>query len=100
MTLSIIQNNKSGENVLDGNKKNYVSYDTQYGRAIIYNGKIRNQNVRILNIDSGYESATFTDENKVNDLVFEYTKYYDLMFKSNIEIQNTLLIGRCRIFIS
>ena len=47
----------------------------------------------MLNIDSGYESATFTDESKVNELVFDYTKFYDLMFNANIEINNTLLIG-------
>ena len=60
---------------------------------LIYNSKLNNENIRILNIDSGYESATFTDDNKVNELVFDYTKYYDLMFNANIEINNTLLIG-------
>ena len=30
---------------------------------------------------------------KCNDLVYEYTKYYDLMFKSSKYIKNTLMIG-------
>ncbi|MBO5349787.1 MAG: fused MFS/spermidine synthase [Clostridia bacterium] len=93
MNFFIVENNKNGEAVLNGNTNKYVSYDTQYGRVLIYNGKRDNKNVRILNIDSGYESATYTDENEINELVFEYTKYYDLMFKSSNEIQNTLLIG-------
>ena len=83
----------SSNNIMDMNSNTYVSYDTQYGRVLIYNSKINNENVRILNIDSGSESATYTDDDKINELVFEYTKYYDLMFKANIEINNVLLIG-------
>lgn len=86
-------NNTIGDEILDNKNGEYVSYDTEYGRVLIYNSKLNNENIRILNIDSGYESATFTDDNKVNELVFDYTKYYDLMFNANIEINNTLLIG-------
>ena len=49
--------------------------------------------VRVLNIDSGYESATFLDDDKWTELVFDYTKKYDLMFQSNIDVKDTLLIG-------
>lgn len=87
------KNKNIGEKLLLGNTKDYVSYDTEYGRVLIYNSKNNGKNVRILNIDSGYESATYTDENMHNELVFEYTKQYDLMFKANIEIKNVLLIG-------
>lgn len=88
-------NNIIGKEILTGVKGVSVSYDTQYGRVIIYNTKLKqsNEDIRILNIDSGYESATYTDEDKIYELVFEYTKYYDLMFNANIEINNTLLIG-------
>lgn len=60
---------------------------------MIYNAVLNGNNVRILNIDSGFESATFTDEDKVNELVFDYTRYYDLMFNAKIDINNVLLIG-------
>ena len=60
---------------------------------MIYNAVLNGNNVRILNIDSGFESATFTDEDKVNELVFDYTKYYDLMFNAKMDINNVLLIG-------
>ena len=70
-----------------------VSYDTQYGRVLIYNAMRGDDEVRVLNIDSGFESATFINKEKRNELVFEYTKYYDLMFKANIDIKDTLMIG-------
>ena len=63
-----------------------VSYDTQYGRVLIYNAMRGEDEVRVLNIDSGFESATFINKEKRNELVFEYTKYYDLMFKANFDI--------------
>lgn len=86
-------NSNNGNQILKNKQDEFVSYDTQYGRVLIYNSRINNKNVRILNIDSGYESATYTDDDKVNELVFEYTQYYDLMFKANIEIKDVLLIG-------
>ena len=70
-----------------------VSYDTQYGRVLIYNTMREEEEVRVLNIDSGFESATYIDKDKRNELVFDYTKYYDLMFKANIDIKDTLMIG-------
>ena len=96
MVNNMSVNNKNGEDVLEGNSKtkdDYVSYDTQYGRVLVYNTKRNGENIRMLDIDSGYESATFTDEGKQNDLVFEYTKFYDLMFKANISIKDAMLIG-------
>lgn len=96
MIGNIKENNQNGKDVLEGVTKDtsdYVSYDTQYGRVLIYNAKRNNENIRMLNIDSGYESATYTDEGKQNDLVFAYTKFYDLMFKANIDIKDTMIIG-------
>ena len=93
MFVSIKSNNESGVNVLENETGQTVSLDTQYGRVLIYNGSVKKEPVRVLNIDSGYESATYTNEDKVNELVFEYTKLYNLMFESNIEINDTLLIG-------
>lgn len=93
MTTSLKNNNDNGEKVLNGEVGVTLSQDTQYGRVLIYNGYINNNKVRVLNIDSGYESATFVDENKVNELVFDYTKNYDLMFNANNNIKDVLLIG-------
>ena len=92
-TYTTYANNSKEDRILSGEDLISISYDTQYGRVIIKNGYIKNEHVRILNIDSGYESSTFIDEGKENDLVFEYTKYYNLMFKSKNDINNVMLIG-------
>lgn len=87
-------NEKNGERVLNGELKTSVSYDTEYGRVLIYNGvNGEGEKVRCLNIDKGNESATYINEDKCYDLVYEYTKYYDLMFKASKEIKNVLMIG-------
>ena len=89
MVCFIEENNRSGDKVLN-NEGGIVSYDTQYGRVLIYNNIRNEENIRVLNIDSGYESATYTDKEKRNELVFEYLKFYDLMFSGNREIKDTL----------
>ena len=86
-------NAANGEKVLNGELGVYVNYDTQYGKITIYNSVYNESKIRHLNIDKGNESATYLDEDKNYELVFEYTKYYDLMFKSSKEIKETLLIG-------
>lgn len=83
----------SGEEVLSNNFNNVVSIDTEYGRVIISNSTRNGEKIRKLYMDSGYESATFLDEDKQNELVFEYTQKYDLMFESGIDINDVLLIG-------
>ena len=94
MNYNMDMNNLAGtqikNDVLDSGS---VSYDTQYGRVLIYNTMRGEEEVRVLNIDSGFESATYIDKDKRNELVFDYTKYYDLMFKANIDIKDTLMIG-------
>lgn len=87
-------NEEVGKNVLEGKVGEYVSYDSEYSRILIFNRYDKNNDlVRNFIMDSGHESATYVDESKCNDLVYEYTKMYDLMFDSDIEIKNSLLIG-------
>ncbi len=78
--------------ILSWIKNTIISYDTEYWSVRIYNTSRHWENVRILNIDWWFESATFTDEWKEYELVFDYTKYYDKMFNANIDINNVLLI--------
>lgn len=86
-------NNLQGSEVLNESYSAMVSYDTQYGKVYIYNTEDGENSFRTLLVDKGHESATFIDENKCYDLVYEYTKYYDLMFESSKDIKNTLMIG-------
>ena len=85
-------NNSKEDYILSWIKNLIISYDTEYGSVRIYNWLINWDNVRILDIDGWFESATFIDEWKEYDLVFEYTKYYDEMFNANIDINDVLLI--------
>lgn len=82
-----------GTAVISGSYNSIVSYDTQYGRVCIYNTEKGDESYRTLLVGKGHESATFIDESKCYDLVYEYTKYYDLMFKSSKNIETTLMIG-------
>ena len=86
-------NNQNAQKVLNGETGMQVSYDTQYGRVLIYNVERNGILCRILNIDNGNESATIVDEQNCYELVYNYTTYYNLMFDSNIEIKDTLMIG-------
>lgn len=86
-------NTLQGAAVISGSYNSIVSYDTQYGKVCIYNTETENGSIRTLLVGKGHESATFIDKDKCNELVYEYTKYYDLMFKSSKEIKNTLMIG-------
>ena len=86
-------NKQNERKVMNGEIGVVVNYDTQYGNVRIYNTETSNGIIRQLNIDKGNESATYIDENKYNELVYEYTKYYDLMFNSSRNIENVLMIG-------
>lgn len=86
-------NNLQGTAVISGSYTAMVSYDTQYGKVCIYNNENGDESYRTLLVDKGHESATFISEDKCYDLVYEYTKYYDLMFESSKDIKNTLMIG-------
>ncbi len=86
-------NDINAKKVLEGKTGIYTNLDTQYGKITIKNGYRYNYLCRELNIDRGNESATFVDEDKCNELVNEYTKYYDLMFKSDKNINQVLMIG-------
>lgn len=94
MIIFFVNVNKINDALIkSGDIDSDVEYDTQYGKVKIYNLNINSDTVRVMEIDKGNESATYVDENKCNELVFEYTKYYDLMFESDKEIKNTLMIG-------
>ncbi len=86
--------NKINSKLIEKGDTNAVlEYDTQYGKVRIYSVDTNNGKIRAMEIDKGNESATYTDLDKRNELVFDYTKYYDLMFESGKEIKDTLMIG-------
>ncbi len=86
-------NKIQGTAVISGSYNAMVSYDTQYGKVNIYNSQNDGNPCRTLLVGKGHESATFIDESKCYDLVYDYTKYYDLMFESSKDIKSSLMIG-------
>ncbi len=81
------------QKILNGDTQIKAILDTQYGEVTLSNSYSMNNKIRTLNIDGGYESATYLDKDKRTDLVYKYTKYYDMLFNSKIEINNVLMIG-------
>ena len=69
-----------------------ISIDTEYGRVIVENGTYNGQNVRFYKQSGAYSSATFVEEDKKYELVFNYLKKYDEMFKF-LDVNDTAMIG-------
>ena len=93
-TIILKYSNKIKAELVKSGKTNIaVEYDSQYRKIKVVNYKVNNEIVRSLEIDKGNESATYVAEDKQYDLFAEYTKYYDLMFKSSKEIDEVLMIG-------
>ena len=93
LLTNYLYNENQGNLVAKGELGANVTYDTQYGNVRIYNLESYNQVYRVLNVGKGFQSGSFIAEDKQNELVFEYTKYYDLMFEANPDIKDTLMIG-------
>ena len=61
----------------------YFKARTKFGPALIFTVEgDEGEPVRILNVGGMYQSATYLDDDRVYDLVFEYTKLYDKMFEA------------------
>ena len=91
--VTFYKNNSMEGRVLSGEENATISYDTEYGRALIRNRELNGELVRRMEIDGGYESATYIDEKLKNELVFEYAKQYDVMFDIKRDVNNVMMIG-------
>ncbi len=94
LTESIIQNKINIKAMTEGKLYAYTDFDTQYSNVKIANIKDKNgDTIRAFLVGKGLESGAYIDEERKYELSSEYTKYYDLMFKANIEIKDTMMIG-------
>ena len=93
LMLSTHSNSSMEDKILSGVINTQISYDTEYGRALIQNREINGEAVRIMNIDSGYETIAYISEEKKNEPYSKYIMNYDLMFKSSNTINDVLMIG-------
>ena len=69
-----------------------ISIDTEYGRVIVEDGTIGEDAVRYYKQSGAYSSATYLAEDKKYNLVFEYLKKYNEMFKF-LDVTDTAMIG-------
>lgn len=69
-----------------------ISIDTEYGRIIIEDTIQDGEPVRLYKQSGAYFSASFLNDNKKNDLVFDYLKKYDEMF-NYLDVKNVAMIG-------
>lgn len=70
--------------------------DSQYNRIVIQNDIDNNgDKIRDMIMASGYESATYLEQNKRNDLIFDYLKSLDKTIYKNNQINSvtSLMIG-------
>lgn len=86
-----LYNRECGNKVLAGELDVKVTYDTTYGRAIIYNNDLEDK--RDLYIDNALESSAYLNEENKYELSAPYTNFYNLILQSKKEITDTLMIG-------
>lgn len=70
-----------------------ASPQTLFGSALVYDQvDDKGDTVRFLSVNGLKESATYLDD-RWNELVFDYTKRYNLMFAAGIPLNRVLMIG-------
>lgn len=70
-----------------------ASPQTLFGSALVYDQvDDKGDTVRFLSVNGLKESATYLD-GRWNELVFDYTKRYNLMFAAGISLNRVLMIG-------
>lgn len=72
--------------------KDKISIDTEYGRIIIEKGDLDGEQILYYKQSGAYTSATYLDEGRKYDLVFDYLKKYDEIFKIT-DVKNVAMIG-------
>lgn len=69
-----------------------ISIDTEYGRIIVEEGDYNGDNVLFYKQSGAYSSATYLEEDRKYELVFDYLKKYDIMF-DYLDAKQVAMIG-------
>ncbi len=69
---------------------NFIDLDTEYSRVFIYDTEIKGKEARVMLRDDKLHSAKYLNS---DELVFNYTKYYNLALELLPNSQETLMIG-------
>lgn len=71
--------------------RDYIDIDTQYSRVFIQESIYKNQETKFLLLN-GYVNSGMTID-KPNELLFEYTQFFDIMQYYNPQFKRVLLFG-------
>ena len=74
-------------------KDDIIIADTNDGYVRIYDDVYDGSPVRMFEISGGFSSAAFKDPTKRDELVFPYTKYYNLVFDKKEDVKDICMIG-------
>jgi spermidine synthase len=77
-------------NTINVQAENFIDLDTKYSRVFIYDTEKDGEAVRVLLRDDKFHSAKYLDS---DELVFNYTKFYDLALELLPNSKETLMIG-------
>ncbi len=88
------EQNKTKDAILNNEIDAVLTLDTKYDHILITNVIDEDGNiVREMNIGRHIATGNYAEEKLKYELVKNYTRFYDLMFDCNDNIQNTLMIG-------
>ena len=76
-------------------KSGYIETDTDYNHIRIYDTTYNRtgDQIRVLDIGKTFNSAMLLDENRKNELVFPYMKFYNIVKYFNPDLKTALMIG-------
>jgi spermidine synthase len=77
-------------NTVDVQAKNFIDLDTKYSRVWIYDTEYKGKETRVLLRDDKFHSAKYLNS---DELVFDYTKYYNLALNLLAQSEETLMLG-------
>ena len=71
----------------------FLKFDTMAGPLRVYTIRRGDDLVRVMNVRGTMQSATYLEDWRCYDLVFDYTKAYNHMFDAALPIRNVLMLG-------
>lgn len=71
----------------------FVKFDTMAGPLRIYTIARNDEWVRVMDVQGTMQSATYLDDSRCYELVYDYTKAYNHMFDADLAIDDVLVLG-------
>ncbi|MBQ3841427.1 MAG: fused MFS/spermidine synthase [Ruminiclostridium sp.] len=78
---------------INSDKGDIIVVDTNESYVRIYDDRMYGEPIRMFNISGGFSSACYKDESKRDELVFAYTKAYDMVLEKKDNAYSYCMIG-------